>query len=78
MTAAEKATKLFASLIAMLGSDQPGERMAALEKLHALRAQMGWPSFADLLRMLENIITPEQLEAAEKDRDQWKRAHEHG
>jgi hypothetical protein len=74
MTAAEKA-KLFGSVFAMLDSDQPGERTAALDKLHALRGKMGWWTFADLLQRLESVVSPEQLEAAERSAADWERAH---
>ena len=75
MTPQEKA-RLFGQVFSLLGSDQPGERSAALEKMHALRAKMDWPTFADVLLKLENTITPEQLEVAEKDLSQWKQAHD--
>jgi hypothetical protein len=73
---AEQMARLFAQIVGLLDSDQPGERTAALDKLHALRLKMGWPSFADLLRKLESTITPEQLEAAEKNLAQWQQAHD--
>ena len=73
---AEQKARLFGQVFGLLDSDQPGERTAALDKLHSLRAKMGWPGFADLLRKLESTITPEQLEATEKERDQWVRAHD--
>lgn len=75
MTPQEKA-RLFGQVFSLLGSDQAGERLAALEKMHALRTKMGWPTFADVLLKLESTITPEQLVAAEKDAAQWKQAHD--
>jgi hypothetical protein len=75
MTPEQKA-RLFGQLFGLMDSDQSGERVAALDKLLGLRAKMGWPTFVDLLRKLESIVTPEQLEAAEKDRAQWQRAHD--
>jgi hypothetical protein len=74
MTAEQKA-RLFGQVFGLLDSDQPGERTAALDRLHALRDKMGWPRFADLLQKLESTITPEQLEAAERSRADWERAH---
>lgn len=74
MTAEEK-KRLFGSVFARLDSDQPGERVAALEKLHSLRAKMGWLSFGDVLRQFESSATAKQLEAAEKNRAAWEQAH---
>jgi hypothetical protein len=72
MTAEEKARQ-FSQIFALLDSEQPGEREAALGKLHALRVKMGWPSFGDVLRKLESTVTPEQFEAVERDLVQCKR-----
>ncbi len=76
MNAAQK-VDLFWNLFAQLGSDQPGEREAALGKIHSLREKMGWPRFVDL-----RGVTPEQLkeaeqnrEQAEQNREQWQQAH---
>ena len=54
------------------------EAVAAFLKYRTLRDKMGWPSFADLLRKLESIITPEQLEAVERDLVQCRQERERG
>jgi hypothetical protein len=72
----EQSARLFGQIFGLLDSSQPHERMAALDKLHALRSTHGWPGFADLLRKLESTVTPEQFEAAEKSLAQWMQAHD--
>lgn len=69
MNAAQKGD-LFWNLFGGLDSDQPGEREAALGKIHTLREKMGWPRFVDL-----RGVTPEQLQAAEQNREKWEQAH---
>jgi len=69
MNAAQK-VDLFWNLFAQLDSDQPGEREAALGKIHSLREKMAWPRFVDL-----RGVTPEQLKEAEQNREQWQQAH---
>lgn len=66
MTAAEKA-KLFASVFGMGDSPVEAEAVAAFLKYRTLRDKMGWPGFGDILRKLESTITPERLEAVERD-----------
>jgi hypothetical protein len=72
----EQRAQLFGRLVRLLDSDQPGERAAALDKIHSLREKMGWPIFGDVLQKLENTVSPEQLEAAEQNAAQWQRAHD--
>ena len=69
MNAAQKGD-LFWMLFGGLDSDQPGEREAALGKIHSLREKMGWPRFVDL-----RGVTPEQLKEAEQNREKWEQAH---
>lgn len=71
----EQAAKLFGQIFAMLDADRH-ERAIALEKLHARRAELNWPSFGDILRQLEATISPQALEAAERTGAQWKQACE--
>lgn len=72
----EQRARMFGGLVKLLDSDQAGERAAALDKLITLRPKMQWPSFTELLRKLENTITSEQLEAAERRAAQAVKAHE--
>jgi hypothetical protein len=76
VNAAQK-TDLFWALFTQLDSDQPGEREAALGKIHSLRQKLAWPRFVDL-----RGVSPEQLKEAEEKRDQaeqnreqWQQAH---
>lgn len=39
----------FRQIFLLLDSDQEGERIAALDRLHALGKLNGWPRFADIL-----------------------------
>jgi hypothetical protein len=72
----EQAARLFANLFALLDSDQPGEREAALTKIIMLRVKLGWPKFVDLLRRLEDTVARDDFEAVERERDRWMRAHD--
>jgi hypothetical protein len=74
MTAAQKA-RLFGQLVALLDSPNPAERVAALEKLTALRPKMGWLKFIDLLLKLESTVTAEEAENLEKSLREWMQAH---
>jgi hypothetical protein len=69
----EQRAQLFGQIFGLLDSDQPGERATALDKLHSLREKMGWPTFGDVLRKLENTVSAAQLEAAEQSAAQWQR-----
>jgi hypothetical protein len=72
----QQKSQLFGQVFGLLDSDQSGERTAALDKLHSLRLKMGWPTFADLLRKLESVVTSEQFEAVQQNLAQWMRAHD--
>ncbi len=75
MNAAQK-LDLFRALFAQLDSDQPGEREAALGKIHSLRDKMGWPRFVDLRDVAQQLEEAEQnLKNAEQNREQWQQAH---
>jgi hypothetical protein len=73
---AEQKAKLLGSVFGMGDSPVEAEAVAAFLKYRALRGKMGWPNCGDMLRMIENSVAPERLEATEKERDQWMRAHD--
>jgi hypothetical protein len=58
--------RLFSQIWGLFDSPVDGEALAAFQKWRSLKLQMGWPSAGDLLRKLESVVTPEQLEAAER------------
>jgi hypothetical protein len=66
MTPAAKA-RLFAQIWGLFDSPVDGEALAAFHKWRSLKLTMGWPSAGDLLRKLESTVTPEQLEATERN-----------
>ena len=54
MTADE--ARMFGQLVALLDSDQQGERAAALEKIFSLRTKYHFPKFGDVLNSLSNTV----------------------
>ena len=64
-------TERFEKLVAMLDSNQPGERETALTMIHARRVQHGWPKFVDLLRPFTDTVPLAQYQKLETDLAQW-------
>lgn len=67
----EEEGKKYAKVYALLDSDQKGERQAALEMIHDLRAQHGWPSFGDLLHSFSNAVPFTEYQRLANENATW-------
>lgn len=74
MTADE--ARLFGQLVALLDSDQQGERSSALEKIFSLRPQHHFPKFGDVLHSLNNTVPLADYQKLESDLAQCLRQNQ--
>jgi hypothetical protein len=61
----------FQKLVAMMDSDQSGERQTALDMIHDRRGQNSWPKFVDLLRPFTDTVPLAQYQKLESDLAGW-------
>src|SRR3954463_9980711 len=59
--------RLFGQLVALLDSDQQGERASALEKVFLLRPKHNFPKFGDVLHSLNSTVPLAEYEKLESD-----------
>jgi hypothetical protein len=68
--------RLFGQLVALLDSDQHGERSSALEKIFSLRTKHNFPNFGDVLHTLNSTVPLADYQKLESDLAQCLRQNQ--